>query len=127
MYKYDKANLVTQTKILSPKMAELLGLYFVCEKVAKHLTKGEVTDDRLHLSIVKKWIKSIGISISDFDVDLVFNTGWKIIGRKSFRNIRNKICHECSIAERDYAVRHFKLYKETMDRFLNACFQKIAR
>lgn len=127
MYKYDKANLITQTKILSPEMAELLGIYFVCEKVAKHLTRSEVADRKLYLQTVKKWIKIIGITVNEYDVDLIFNTTWNKRDRKSFRNIRNKICHECSIAEKDYAVQYFKLYKETMLRFLKACFVKIAR
>ena len=127
MYKFDKANLITQTKILSPKMAELMGIYFVCEKVAKHLTRNEVSDKRLYLQMVKKWIKANGIIVSEYDVDLIFNTSWKLKGKKSFRNIRNKICHECSISERDYAVQYFKLYKETMLRFLDACVIKIAR
>ena len=95
MYKFDKANLITQTKILSPKMAELMGIYFVCEKVAKHLTRNEVSDKRLYLQMVKKWIKANGIIVSEYDVDLIFNTSWKLKGKKSFRNIRNKICHEC--------------------------------
>lgn len=127
MYKYDKANLISQTKILTPDMSELMGLYFVCEKVAKHITKKEVVDGKIHLATVKKWIKFLGVSVNEYDVDLIFNTGWKTKKKKAFRIIRNKVCHECSIAERDHAVKYFKLYKETMLRFLEACYAKITR
>lgn len=72
MYKYNKADLVAQTKILSPKIAKLLGMYFVCEKVAKHLTKNEVSDGKLYLQILKKWIKIMGISVNKNDLDLIF-------------------------------------------------------
>ena len=53
-------------------MAELMGIYFVCEKVAKHLTRNEVSDKRLYLQMVKKWIKANGIIVSEYDVDLIF-------------------------------------------------------
>lgn len=115
-------NLIAQTKILTSQIADLLGIYFVCEKIAKRLTKAKKGD--LKLNELKKVIKDKEIIIDESDINLIFNTSWKIKGKKSFRHIRNYICHECSIAERDYAVEHAEEYLKVMNKFINSYLER---
>lgn len=112
-----------QTKILTPEISDLLGVYFVCEKVAKKLigsSKGTIL-----LTTLKQKIKIVGMNIDEYYLNLIFNTSWGNKGKKSFRNIRNKICHECSISERNYAINQSTKYKTAMYAFLNSYIDRL--
>lgn len=124
MKKFSKNQFVTESKILISDFSELLGLYFVCEKIAKKIAPNEKAGDyKLYLSTLKAGIKELNLSIREYDINLIFNTGWdnKKKNKVSFRNIRNSVCHNCSISNRDFAVKHKEQYKIIMLNFINAC------
>lgn len=120
--KYSKSDLVYQKQILNNDFSELLGLYFVCEKLAKRIAPNENKGD-LSLKIVtlKNSIKTLNLSINENVVNLIFNTNWnnKTKNQISFRFIRNKVCHECSVSNRDYAVKNKVLYMKSMSEFFD--------
>lgn len=124
MKKLSKIQYISETKILTEEFSELLGLYFVCEKIAKKIAPNKKTEDyKLHLKALKAGIKKLNLSISEYEINLIFNTGWenKKKNQISFRNIRDSVCHNCSISNRDFAVKHKEQYKLAMQNFINRC------
>ena len=130
---YNVADLILQKKILSTDFSELLGLYFVCEKLARFImdkqSVGVEHKESINLKTLRKSLKGIGIPLDEYTLNLIFNTSWhsKNKGQYSFRSIRNRVCHGCSIKERDYAVRYYKPYQSAMEQFFEQCCLKIAR
>lgn len=123
-----KEQYLIQTRILSPEFSELLGLYFACEKLVRDMTN--ITDNTKHLDLsrLKKVLKGKGIAMCDHDLDLIFNTSWKKKNpnQYSFRNIRNNVCHNCSMADRNHAIQFKKEYFSAMTTFFDMCCDKYA-
>ena len=119
-----KEQYLKQTQILCSEFSELLGLYFACEKVARDMTNIVDITKPLDLSCLKKVLKGKGIVMCDHDLDLIFNTSWKKKNpnQYSFRNIRNNVCHRCSIADRNHAIQYKKEYLSAMTRFFDICY-----
>lgn len=123
----NKRELVAQSQILTSEFSELLGLYFVCEKIAKKIApNSNSTDFTLRLGSLVKALNEANIEINNYKLNLIFNTQWKNKTKEqvSFRYIRNKICHDCSISLRDYAVSHKEEYKEAMKHFIDECCKR---
>ena len=120
-----KNKLVEETQILTPEFSELLGMYFVCEKTAKHITKSKT----LNIATINNSIKTLNLNIAKSDLDLIFNTGsaWKSKNQKSFRIIRNSVCHNCSITDRNFAVKNKTQYKQAMQAFLDEIYKLFER
>lgn len=125
--KKRKEEYMKQKQILSEEFSELLGFYFVCEKLVRDMTN--ITDSKksIDLSRLKKVMQGNGIIMCDHDLDLLFNTNFKKKNpnKYSFRNIRNNVCHKCSFADRDHAVKFQKEYLGAMNNFFEACSNKI--
>ena len=119
-----KEQYLKQTQILCPEFSELLGLYFVCEKIARDMTNIANSTNPLDLGRLKKVLKGKGVVMCDHDLDLIFNTSWKKKNpnKYSFRNIRNNVCHQCSIADRNHALQFKREYLSAMTRFFDICF-----
>lgn len=126
--KFDKADLVTQSKILKEDtFSTLLSLYFVCEKIARRIVDAEKKSDKLNVSTLKVRMKGLGILVNEHEIDLIFKTALNTDKLRSFRNIRNDVVHGCSIARRDYAIRYFINYLNAMQTFFNECCKVIAK
>ena len=128
--KFQKSNLVAESKVVTPEFGELFGMYFVCEKVAKSIAENKKNEDRsLHLATLKKGIKKLNLNVSEYDINLIFNKGWKNKAKNqmSFRNIRDSVCHNCSIANRDFAIKHKTQYAQAMQAFLEEIYKFLER
>ena len=55
-----KNKLVEETQILTPEFSELLGMYFVCEKTAKHITKSKTLNIATINKIIYGTLKRVG-------------------------------------------------------------------
>ena len=119
-----KGQYLKYTQILCPEFSELLGLYFVCEKLVRDMTNIADSKESIDLSSLKKVLKGKGITMCDHDLDLIFNSNWrkKNPNKYSFRNIRNNVCHRCSIADRNHALQFKREYLSAMTRFFDICF-----
>ena len=121
-----------QSKILTPEFSELLSKYFLCEKLSmKFINCEDALEKRLHLSKLKKELRKHGIHVSDQILDKIFSTSHDdrkndSKNKKSFRVIRNKVCHDCSIKYRDYAIKFQKEYGDAMDQYLNKLYEVLS-
>lgn len=123
----EKADsLRAQSKILTPEFSELLSKYFLCEKLSMKFINGEDAEKRLRLSKLKKELCTHGIHVSDQILKKIFLTSLDRKNEKSFRVIRNKVCHDCSIKYRDYAVKFREEYGDAMDLYLNKLYEVLA-
>ncbi len=105
----------------------LLSTYFLCEKLSKDLdTNQEEKNSGLTLSVLKRNLKRESINVDERILDLIFLSPLDKKDEKSFRVIRNAVCHSCSIKYRDYAIQHKKEYQDAMDEYLNKLFDKLS-
>lgn len=123
-HKEEKSQLIIQSQILNQDFSQLLSLYFLCEKLGKKLTQNcDDSNKSLYLSNLKKCLIKEGLLVSDFDLNRIFLTSLDKKDKKSFRVIRNKVCHSCSIHYRDFAIKHKNEYIKSMHVFLNELFK----
>lgn len=121
IYRESSSDLILQMKILDTRFAELLGKYFLCEKLSRKLLNNENTSDKsLHLGSLKKKLKEYSVQIQENNLDILFASKLDNKNEKSFRVIRDKVCHSCSIKYRDFGNKHFSKYNSVMDAFLDS-------
>ena len=111
----DRSNLSQESHILTCDISDLLSKYFFCEKLAKKLCNCK---ESLNLNSLKFKIKEYEIDICDDNLDFLFKTSLDNSKTKSFRKIRNKVVHGCSLFYRDFAIAHKKEYEILLDEFI---------
>lgn len=115
------SDLKLQMQILDSKFAELLGKYFLCEKLSRKLLDNENTSDKsLHLGSLKKKLREYSVDIKDIVLDDLFASKLDKKDKKSFRVIRDKVCHSCSIKYRDFGNQYYSKYNLSMDIYLES-------
>ena len=111
----DRSILLQESHILACDISDLLSKYFFCEKLAKKLCNCK---ERLNLCTLKIKIQESEIDICDDNLDFVFKTSLDKSKTKSFRKIRNKVVHDCSLFYRDFAIAHKKEYEILLDEYI---------
>lgn len=120
-HKEPYSELILETNILDEKFSKLLGKYFVCEKISKKLIGSDNKSDKsLHLGSLKSALREYSIKIPENILNTIFASKLDNKNEKSFRVIRDKVCHSCSIKYRDFGNRYFDKYDEMMENFLNS-------
>ena len=119
----NKTILLSQSQILNGEISVLLSKYFLCEKLSKELYLHEKNDNSLNLKSLKTALKNRKIMISDDKINLLFLSSLDKSNSKSFRVIRNNICHSCSLKYRDLALDNKELYDNIIDEYLNILFE----
>ena len=112
----DRKILLQESHILTCDISVLLSKYFFCEKLANKLCNCKA---RLNLNTLKFKIQEYEIDICDDNLDLIFKTSLDNSKTKSFRKIRNKVVHECSLFYRDFAIDHRKEFEILFDEFID--------
>ena len=120
-HKEPYSELILETNILDEKFSKLLGKYFVCEKISKKLISSDNKSDKsLHLGSLKRALIEYSIKIPENILNTIFASKLDNKNEISFRVIRDKVCHSCSIKYRDFGNRYFDKYNDMMENFLNS-------
>lgn len=72
------------------------------------------------IGLLKKSLRNYSIQIQDNVLDTLFNSKLDKKEEKSFRVIRNKVCHSCSIKYRDFGNEYSNMYNSMMDTFIDS-------
>lgn len=123
----QKSDLILQMNNLTPEFSSLLGKYFLCEKLSKRLAPNKDSSDKtLKLQTLKASLKKNGLSFDDKKLDKIFLSSMDSKTSKSFRVIRDNVCHSCSVSYKDYALKFYKEFDNLFDEYLNVIFERLA-